>query len=69
MVDEAKMALTNQGKFMHCLPLRRNVVASDGVVDASVVYAQARNRTFAAQAVLKVLLISLRDTPNAAALV
>ncbi|MEL6534352.1 MAG: acetylornithine carbamoyltransferase, partial [Bacteroidota bacterium] len=51
-----KMALTNQGQFMHCLPLRRNVVASDAVVDASVVYEQAKNRIFSAQAVLHTLL-------------
>lgn len=55
-VTEEKLALTNQGKFMHCLPLRRNVVATDAVVDQSIVYEQAHNRTFAAQAVLKTLL-------------
>ena len=32
--DEAKMALTNNGLFSHCLPLRRNVKASDAVMDS-----------------------------------
>lgn len=44
--------------FMHCLPVRRNVVVEDAVLDSeqSVVITQAGNRTFAAQAVLKMLL-------------
>ena len=58
MLTEEKMALTNQAKFMHCLPIRRNIVAADGVLDGpnSLVIEQANNRTFAAQAVLKTLL-------------
>jgi N-succinyl-L-ornithine transcarbamylase len=54
MVDEAKMELTNNAYFMHCLPVRRNVVVSDGVIesDRSLVLQQANNRTWAAQAVL-----------------
>lgn len=56
-INEEKMALTNNIKgFMHCLPLRRNVVATDGVVDNSLVYQQAKNRECAAQIVLKKLL-------------
>ena len=56
MVTAEKMALTNQGKFMHCLPIRRNVVATDEVLDNhSVIYQQAGNRTWAAQAVLNAL--------------
>ena len=56
--DEQKLELTNDAKVMHCLPVRRNVVISDGVLDSenSVVIQQAGNRTFAAQAVLKNLL-------------
>ncbi|AZQ44344.1 Rossmann-fold NAD(P)-binding domain-containing protein [Nonlabens ponticola] len=48
-------------KFMHCLPVRRNVVVEDAVIDSdqSVVIEQAGNRTFAAQAVLKLLLKDL----------
>ncbi len=45
-------------KFMHCLPVRRNVVVEDPVLDSeqSLVIEQANNRTFAAQVVLKKLL-------------
>lgn len=58
MVDERKMNLTNNGKFMHCLPVRRNVVVSDAVIDSenSIVIQEAANREFAAQAVLKRIL-------------
>ncbi|MCF8275719.1 MAG: N-acetylornithine carbamoyltransferase [Flavobacteriales bacterium] len=54
MITPQKMALTEKGKFMHCLPVRRNVVVSDDVIDssASLVLEQANNRTYAAQAVL-----------------
>ncbi len=57
-VDEAKMALTNEAKFMHCLPVRRNVVVTDGVIDGanSIVVQQAYNREITAQAVLKMIL-------------
>jgi N-succinyl-L-ornithine transcarbamylase len=56
-ITEAKMALTNKAYFMHCLPVRRNVVVSDGVLDSdrSLVLQQANNRTWAAQAVLEAL--------------
>lgn len=55
-----KMALTSKGKFMHCLPVRRNVVVSDEVLDSpqSLVLQQANNRTYAAQAVLQSILES-----------
>jgi N-succinyl-L-ornithine transcarbamylase len=57
-VDAAKMKLTNNAKFMHCLPVRRNVVVMDEVIDSpdSVVIQQAGNRVWAAQAVLKHML-------------
>jgi N-succinyl-L-ornithine transcarbamylase len=47
-------------KFMHCLPVRRNVVVEDHVLDGpqSLVIEQANNRTYAAQLVLKKLLIN-----------
>ncbi|UZH55596.1 N-acetylornithine carbamoyltransferase [Salinimicrobium tongyeongense] len=53
-----KMLLTNDAKVLHCLPVRRNVVIADAVLDSpnSVVIQQAGNRTFAAQVVLKKLL-------------
>ncbi len=57
-VNEEKMALTNSAKFMHCLPVRRNVVVTDGVLDSpnSIVVEQAANREVTAQAVLKMIL-------------
>ncbi len=60
-VDEAKMALTNDAKFMHCLPVRRNVIVTDGVIDSqnSIVIQQAANREVTAQAVLKMILEEL----------
>ena len=51
-----KMKRTNNGQFMHCLPIRRNVVAEDEVIDRSLIYEQAKNREFSAQAVLRKLL-------------
>ncbi|MEM9835351.1 MAG: acetylornithine carbamoyltransferase [Bacteroidota bacterium] len=57
-ITAEKMALTNNGKFMHCLPVRRNVVVADAVLDGqhSLVLEQANNRTWAAAAVLKTIL-------------
>jgi N-succinyl-L-ornithine transcarbamylase len=52
------MKLTNNAKFMHCLPVRRNVIVADEVIDSpnSVVIEQANNRTYAAQLVLQKIL-------------
>ena len=63
MVTVEKMALTNRGRFMHCLPVRRNVVVSDGVLDGtrSLVIEQANNRTYSAQLVLKRMLAALGE--------
>ncbi|MEZ4776987.1 MAG: N-acetylornithine carbamoyltransferase [Bacteroidia bacterium] len=60
MVDEAKMSLTHQAHFMHCLPVRRNVIVADAVIDSprSLIIPQAGNRVYAAQAVLQMLLQS-----------
>lgn len=57
-IDEEKMQQTNNAKFMHCLPVRRNVVVDDEVLDSknSIVIEQANNRTYAAQLVLKKIL-------------
>lgn len=54
MITEQKMALTNDAKFMHCLPVRRNQIVTDAVLDSpnSIIIPQARNRTFAAMAAL-----------------
>ena len=58
MLTADKMKLTNNAKFMHCLPVRRNIVVADGVLDnsSSLVIEQANNRTYAAQAVLKTII-------------
>lgn len=50
-------------KFMHCLPVRRNVVVEDAVLDSnnSIVIQQANNRTYAAQWVLKKILEDLKE--------
>ena len=53
------MDLTNNGKFMHCMPVRRNVIATDEVLDNSIILQQASNRTFSAQAVFKSILENL----------
>ncbi|MFD2561312.1 N-acetylornithine carbamoyltransferase [Aquimarina rubra] len=57
-ITEEKMKLTNNAKLMHCLPVRRNVVVDDVVIDSenSIVIEQANNRTYAAQLVLKKIL-------------
>lgn len=62
MVTKEKMALTNNAKLMHCLPVRRNVVIADYALDSghSIVTQQAENRLYAAQAVLKELLIGMQ---------
>ncbi|KAA6440568.1 N-acetylornithine carbamoyltransferase [Dyadobacter flavalbus] len=61
MITEAKMALTDNGKFMHCLPLRRNMKVADEVLDGprSLVIEQAANREWSAQAVLREVLLGL----------
>lgn len=58
MVTPDKMALTNDARFMHCLPVRRNQVVSDAVLDGpnSIVIPQANNRTYATQAILTKIL-------------
>jgi N-succinyl-L-ornithine transcarbamylase len=54
MLTNKKLSLTNNGKIMHCLPVRRNVELSDEVLDGanSIVTQQAGNRVWAAQVVL-----------------
>ena len=58
IVDEAKMARTNAAIFMHCLPVRRNVIVTDGVIDSasSVVIDEAENRLHIQKAILARLL-------------
>ncbi len=58
IVDEAKMAKTNEGIFMHCLPVRRNVIVTDGVIDSpnSVVIDEAENRLHIQKAIMTQLI-------------
>lgn len=60
-VDAGKMALTNDAYFMHCLPVRRNMIVTDEVIEGprSLVIAEAANREIAAQVVLGRLLEGL----------
>ena len=58
MIDEQKMNQTNDAYFMHCLPVRRNVIVGDEVIDSpkSIVVEQAANRIISMQTVLSMLL-------------
>ncbi len=60
-VDAEKMALTNDAYFMHCLPVRRNMIVTDEVIESprSLVIPEAANREISAQVVIKRLLESL----------
>lgn len=61
-VDTEKMALTNNAYFMHCLPVRRNMIVTDEVIEAptSLVIPEAANREISAQVVLKRMLEDLQ---------
>jgi N-acetylornithine carbamoyltransferase len=60
IVDEEKMARTNAAIFMHCLPVRRNVIVTDGVIDSpqSAVIDEAENRLHAQKAIMVRLLMN-----------
>jgi N-succinyl-L-ornithine transcarbamylase len=60
-VTTEKMALTNNAFFMHCLPVRRNMIVSDDVIESaqSIVIPEAANREISAQVVLKRILEQL----------
>lgn len=60
-VTADKMALTNNAYFMHCLPVRRNMIVSDDVIESprSLVIPEAANREISAQVVLKRILETL----------
>ena len=60
-VDTPKMALTNNAYFMHCLPVRRNMIVTDEVIESpqSIVIPEAANRVVSAQTVLKEILLAL----------
>lgn len=61
-VDKAHMDLTNNAKFMHCLPVRRNMIVTDEVIDSpnSIVIPEAANRVVSAQVVIKRMLEDLQ---------
>ncbi len=54
IVDQRKLAMTNNAFFSHCLPMRRNVKATDEVIDSprSLIYEEANNRLHTAKALL-----------------
>jgi len=58
IVDEAKMSSTDDAIFMHCLPVRRNVIVTDAVIDSanSVVIDEAENRLHVQKAILSELM-------------
>jgi N-succinyl-L-ornithine transcarbamylase len=60
MLTNAKLAVSNNAKVMHCLPVRRNVELSDEILDGpnSLVTKEASNRVWAAQAVLSEILLA-----------
>lgn len=61
-IDAKHMAVTDNAFFMHCLPVRRNVIVSDEVIDSpqSIVIPEAANREISAQVVMKRMLESLK---------
>lgn len=61
-VDAEKMALTNKAYFMHCLPVRRNMIVTDEVIESerSLVIPEAANREISAEVVIKRLLEGLK---------
>jgi N-acetylornithine carbamoyltransferase len=65
MVDERKMALTDNGLFSHCLPLRRNIKATDAVMDAPYCFAvdEAENRLHVQKAVMAALVRGANPRP------
>lgn len=60
-VDTEKMALTNNAYFMHCLPVRRNMIVTDDVIESpqSIVIPEAANREISAETVIKKILEDL----------
>ena len=61
-ICSAKMALTDNGYFMHCLPVRRNMIVTDEVIESknSLVIPEAANRVVSAQTVIKEILLGLK---------
>ena len=61
-VSDRQMAVTNNAHFMHCLPVRRNMIVTDDVIESprSLVIPEAANREISAQVVLKRILEGLK---------
>ncbi|MBQ2121978.1 MAG: acetylornithine carbamoyltransferase, partial [Bacteroidaceae bacterium] len=61
-VSARQMAVTNDAHFMHCLPVRRNVVVTDDVIESprSLVIPEAANREISATVVLKHMLLGMK---------
>ena len=60
-IDSAHMAVTDNGKFMHCLPVRRGLIVTDDVIESknSLVIPEAANREISATVVIKRMLEGL----------
>ena len=60
-IDQAHMDVTNTGKFMQCLPVRRGLIVTDDVIESpnSIVIPEAANREISASVVIKRMLESL----------
>jgi N-succinyl-L-ornithine transcarbamylase len=58
-IDKAHMDVTDNAYFMHCLPVRRNMIVTDDVIESpqSIVIPEAANREFSAQTVIKRMLL------------
>jgi Ornithine carbamoyltransferase len=63
-VSERQMAVTDNARFMHCLPVRRNMIVTDEVIEGerSIVIPEAANREISAQVVLKRMLETIKNS-------
>lgn len=61
-IGKRQMALTRNAKFMHCLPVRRNMIVTDEVLNSnsSIVIPEANNRTYSAQTIITKILEGLK---------
>ena len=61
-IDARHMAVTNNGKFMHCLPVRRGLIVTDDVIESanSIVIPEAANREISCSVVIKRMLESMK---------
>lgn len=59
MISTEKIKISNNVRFMHCLPVRRNIIVEDAILDSSIILHEAENRIFSTQAVFKIILNNL----------